>query len=61
MTNIKELIDKIHNALYGVEVRSAIIKSFAFIDTKINWVIILLALQGLAIVLSSTAIVLALQ
>ncbi len=61
MTNIKELIDKIRSALYGAEVRSAIIKSFAFIDMKINWVIILLALQGLAIVLSATAIVLALQ
>lgn len=47
---IQELNNKINSAIYGVDVRSALIESFEVIDKRIKWLIVISASQGVAIV-----------
>lgn len=61
MRSIKELTDKIYSALYGEEIRSAIIESFMLIDKKIKWIIALLSIQGMSIIILAAKIILLTQ
>lgn len=47
---IQELNNKINIAIYGADVRSALIESFEVIDKRIKWLIVISASQGIAIV-----------
>lgn len=47
---IQELNNKINSAIYGADVRSALIESFEVIDKRIKWLIVISASQGVAIV-----------
>ena len=47
---IQELNNKINSAIYGADVRSALIESFEVIDKRIKWLIVISASHGIAIV-----------
>lgn len=48
---MRELNDKIRNALYGTEIRSAIVEAFTFVDRANNFRIILLIIQCLVLIM----------
>lgn len=51
MDKIKNLNDMLRRAIYGAEVRSAIIESFAVIDKRIKWLIVVSVSQSIAIII----------
>lgn len=53
MNKIKNLNDMLRCAIYGADVRSAIIESFAVIDKRIKWLIVVSASQSIAIIILS--------
>ncbi len=48
---MRELNNKIRNALYGTEIRSAIVEAFTFVDRANNFRIILLIIQCLVLIM----------
>ncbi len=48
---MRELNDKIRNALYGTEIRSAFVEAFTFVDRANNFRIILLIIQCLVLIM----------
>lgn len=48
---MRELNNKIRNALYGTEIRSAIVEAFTFVDWANNFRIILLIIQCLVLIM----------
>lgn len=48
---MRELNKKIQDAIYGEEIRSAIIEAFTFVNEANNFKIILLIIQGLVLIM----------